>query len=255
MSDDVATLELQQELQRFATRFLDRVAQAVEVLEHSPEARVRDEALRKGLLYVSSVMEIATGPSTEINLLDMFVFVRLSRRVLETHWIPSLYGERAGELSLAFARADEELTDVADRALSPARRAQLETVVQTWLADNPDQIRVEGIRLADFSALAGTAAAGRALKASGLLSGVRVASDAANQAMLLAERAMFLLHRMPFLWRMQVRVGAREVTSDAVVRASTGVPWAQLGRVARRGAVVAALLATAGIFAVWRGRR
>jgi hypothetical protein len=247
-------LELQQELQRFATRFLDRISQAVSVLERSPRADVRDEGLRKSLLYVSSAMEIATGPSAEVNLFDMFVFVRLSRALLEKHWIPTLYGKDADELDDAFVRADEEITQLVDRSLGRDRRGQLEEVVHTWLADNPNQIRVEGLRLADFSAMAGAAAANRAIQAKGLLSSVRVASDAANQAMLLADRAMFLLHRMPFLWRMQVRVGANEVTSDTLMRASSSVPWAQIARFAKGGAIVAGLTAVTALMWMRRGR-
>ncbi|MDX2089831.1 MAG: hypothetical protein SFX73_18390 [Kofleriaceae bacterium] len=252
MSDP--TLELQQELQRFATRFLDRISQAVSDLERSPHAAVRDEGLRKSLLYASSAMEIATGPSAEVNLLDMFVFVRLSRTLLEKHWIPRLYGKEADEMDDAFVRADQEITELVDRALGRDRRAQLEEVVHTWLADNPNQIRVEGLRLADFSGMAGAAASKRAIQAKGLLSSVKVASDAANQAMLLADRAMFLLHRMPFLWRMQVRVGVNEVTSDTLVRAQSSVPWAQLARFAKGGAIVAGLTAVTALMWMRRGR-
>ena len=75
--------ELIQELQRFTTRFTDRIEQATDVLEHSPSQRVRDEGLRKTLGYMSSAIEIATGPHAEIDLLDMFVFVHLCRRVLD----------------------------------------------------------------------------------------------------------------------------------------------------------------------------
>jgi hypothetical protein len=250
-----STLELQQELQRFATRFLDRISQAVDVLEASPEARVRDEGLRKSLLYVSSAMEIATGVSAEINLLDMFVFVRLSRAVLERHWIPALYRGTGGDLSEVFARTDDEITDIANRTLDPARRAQLDHIVASWLEDNPRQTRVEGLRLADFSAAAGTAAAARVIEAKGLLSSVRVASDAANQAMVLAERILFMVHRMPFLWRLQVRVGVREVTNDAITRASTDVPWTRIAQVARRGIAFTGVLALLGVVSMLRRRR
>ena len=107
--------ELTQELQRFTTRFTDRIAQAVEVLEHSPSARVRDEALRKTLAYMSSAIEIATGPYAEINLLDMTVFIHLCRTVLDNHWIPTLYGEAGADLADAFAKADAEIAEIAER--------------------------------------------------------------------------------------------------------------------------------------------
>ena len=61
--DTAPELELQQQVQRFATQFTDRIMQATEALEASTQRRkVRDEALRKNLRYVSAAMEIATGP-------------------------------------------------------------------------------------------------------------------------------------------------------------------------------------------------
>ena len=96
MDANLPALELQEALQRFTTQFADRITQAMEALERSSPAGVRDEALRKNLLYVSSALEIATGPDPEVNLLDMIVFIHLSRAALEKHWIPVLYHQRAG---------------------------------------------------------------------------------------------------------------------------------------------------------------
>jgi len=84
--DTAPEVELQQELQRFATQFTDRITQATEALEESSHrAEVRHEALRKNLRYIAAALEIATGPTAAINLVDMIVFVRLSRAVLERH--------------------------------------------------------------------------------------------------------------------------------------------------------------------------
>lgn len=245
--------ELTQELQRFTTRFTDRVEQATEPLEHSPSQRVRDEALRKTLGYMSSALEIATGPDPEIDLLDMIVFVRLCRTVLDKHWIPALYGDAGRELSDAFAKADAELADIAERALGAPKIEHLANIVDSWLADNPAQVRVEGIRLADFASGAARAAADRMIEARGLLSSVKTATEAANQAMVLVERGLFLLHRMPPVWRFQARLAAREVLGDSIAQLAEG-PEAPLVRVSHRarsvaksGAMFAALLAVGGV--------
>jgi hypothetical protein len=229
--------ELQQQLQRFSTQFADRVTQATEDLERSPRAPVRDAALRKNLRYVSAALEIAAGPFAEVNLLDMMAFVRLSRTALEQYWIPRLYRERGAGLSEVFARSEAELGDLAAKVLTASQRRDLDDIIDTWLRENPEQVRVEGIRLTDFSAQAGTAAAAAGAKASGLLASVTSATRTANQALLLSERALFLFNRMPFMWRLQARLAAREVVRDGEL-------------VARRGLVYAGLLAGAGV-CVW----
>jgi hypothetical protein len=253
MNEDATEFELQQELQRFATQFIDRVTQATEVLGRSPRVEVGDEALRKNLLYVSSAMEIASGPFPEINLLDMIVFVRLSRTVLDRHWIPSLYGQQGNDLAEVFARSERELTDLASRALSAAQRQQLANLADTWLADNPDQVRVEGVRLADFAAAAGSAAAGRAGQARGLLASVKSATRTANHALLLSERGLFLFHRLPFLWRLQARLGAREILNDALVRMTEGPesPAARAKQLVGRGALLLGVIAGSAVLLLW----
>jgi len=166
-------LELQDALQRFTTQFTDRVTQSMEALELSSEAAIRDEALRKNLLYVSSALEIASGLDPQINLLDMIVFIHLSRAVLEKHWIPALYREKGTGVAEVFTKSEQELQALAEQALTLAQSTQLMNVVDTWLAENPHQIRVEGIRLADFARISGRAAAERAMQTKGLLSASR----------------------------------------------------------------------------------
>jgi hypothetical protein len=259
MDATLPELELQQELERFTTQFTDRITQATATLDRSGGQGVGDEALRKNLLYVSSAIEIATGPDPEINLLDMIVFIRLSRRVLEKHWIPKLYGQQGAELAEVFAKAERELSDVADRTLSAVQRDQVVSLVDSWLADNPAQVRVEGVRLADFSAAAGNAAAERSMQVKGLLSSLKVAARTANQAMLLSERGLFLVHRLPFLWRLQARLAAREMLSDAITRLADG-PRAPLGRLTReagrlawRGLLYVGLLGAVGMLVLRPG--
>ncbi|HVJ21712.1 MAG TPA: hypothetical protein VM686_40185, partial [Polyangiaceae bacterium] len=56
--------------------------------------------------------------------------------------------------------------------------------------------------------------------ASGLLGSVKAATQAADQALLLSDRAMFLATRMPFLVRLQARLGAQEIVADSLDRAT-----------------------------------
>jgi hypothetical protein len=206
--------ELQQLVQRQVAQFCERVGQALAPLEESPDRVVSDTAIHQSLLYVSSAVDIATGPVPGVNLVDLLVFLRLCREAIEKHWIPNVYGAQGAEVATVFARSRDDLWRTAASAIDETQRRELESLIDDWSADNPDQFRVEGIRLADFAERAGKAAQGLSDRARGLISGIKSASKAADQALLLAERGMFLVNRMPFLWRLQARVASREIVSD-----------------------------------------
>src|SRR5262249_7246549 len=169
-----------------------------------------------------------------VNLLDMLVFVRLSREVVEEYWVPEVYGTGGEELQHAYRKSEEELWTIADKVMDEPKKRDLMELIDQWRSANPGQNRVEGLRLGDFAAAAGEAARARAARAKGLLSSVRSATQAADQALLLAERARFLVHRMPFLIRLQTRLAAREILSDTVSHLRTvvasAVPGAPLVR-------------------------
>src|SRR5262245_24842084 len=75
----VSEAELQQDLQRFSGQFIDQMTQAAASSFPATETALREAALRRLLVYDSSVIDIATGSLPEINLLDMVVFITLSR--------------------------------------------------------------------------------------------------------------------------------------------------------------------------------
>jgi hypothetical protein len=222
MATDASELEIQQALQRFATELSGNVGEATERLERSRDARVRDAGLRRSIAYVSSALEIAAGPVPVINLFDMFVFVRLCRFALERHWMP-LYDADGAAIAEVFAGADQEISALVARTCEPAWCAQLTELVEAWIADNPDQTVVEAIRLSDFADAAGAALAARASQVRGLLSSVRSATRSATDAVQIAERALFLSQRLPFVWRAQVRLGVREIFDDISLRISDTV--------------------------------
>lgn len=217
----VSQVELQDSIQRFTGLFMDRIVQALGELARNGTPEESDAALRSALLYGSASLDIASGPLPEVNLLDMLVFVRLSREVFETHWMPELYGERGRPVVEAFRTSEAELRHVARRVLTAEQLGRLDAFIDQWRRDNPQQFRVESVRLMDFSVRAGQVELERAEQAGGLLATVRSATQAADQALLVAERGLFLAHRMPFLMRLQARLGSREILSDTLGRVGT----------------------------------
>jgi hypothetical protein len=215
--------ELEDAIQRFTGVFTDRLAQALDELAEGSTPDLRKRILHHELLYTSSALDIATGPVPEVNLLDMLVFVRLCREAFEGHWMPELYGgDRGRAVADVFRTSEDDLWRIAARVVSPAQRQELEALVDQWRSENPGQVRVEGVRLMDFAQHRGQVELERARATGGLLSSVKSATRAADQALLIAERAMFLAHRMPFVVRLQARLGSREIVSDTL--ATVGSP-------------------------------
>jgi ferritin-like metal-binding protein YciE len=174
--------------------------------------------MRQVLVYSSSALEIASGMTPETSLLDMMVFVSLSRRLLEKHWVPVVFGDRGRPLETAFAGAEHDIWTTSEKVLRTEQQAKLRDLVEAYLRDHPDQIRVETVRFGDFSFVAGRLSERRAKEASGLFGEVKSVTAVADEAVLLGERGLFIAHRMPFLMRLQARLGVSEVTTDSLRR-------------------------------------
>jgi hypothetical protein len=237
----VTQMEMQQGIERFTGEFLDQIVEACEPLTTSGSERSRREGVRRVLVYSASVLDIAAGPYPEVNVLDMIVFIRLSRVAVERYWVPEVFGDEARPLVTAFVDSEERAWHLASKILTGKQREQLNRMIEEWERDHPHQVRVEMVRFDAFSARAGKVTADQQRAAEGLLGNVKAATQAADQALLFAERGMFLAHRLPFVLRLQARVGAQEVMTDSLGRFSdveqllrqAGVGRDLLGDVAR----------------------
>lgn len=207
--------ELQQDLQRLATEFQSRVARGGLALADQPHAEQHDTLMQQALLYESSILDIATGPYPEINLLDMTVFAELNADVLERHWKPDVWGEAGSFFDDAFSELKAGVWAIVRGLFSTHQQQQLYLLIREWEAKNPQQLRVEGLRLSSFARFTGETATRGKDGVLGLFGGARSAIQAADQALLLGERAMFLVQRAPFLLRAHLRLGARELMRDA----------------------------------------
>jgi hypothetical protein len=210
----ISEAELQEDVERFTGGFLDRLAQVLEPT-NLPESPELQEALFKRVLnYGASSLDIASGKVPGVNMLDMVVFVSLSRDAFERYWGPKVFGAAGQPMLEALRRSEAELWETSRKVLSTEQQAQLVAMMEDWKRDHPDQMHLTFSRLPAFSQLAGKQAERN--KASGMLASVKAATRVGDRAVLLGERAVFLALRMPFLLRLQGRVGAKEMINDGV---------------------------------------
>jgi hypothetical protein len=181
--------------------------------------------LKHRLTYISSALDISLGPSPEANLLDMIAFIELSRSALERYWIPKVFGQRGLPLKKAFDVCAEEIWNIASKVLNPHQRKVLESIIQRWIRENPNQIFVEGVRLSQFSYTAGAKA--KQNEVGGILASVGRATVAADEAILLGQRALYYAQRAPFLMRLQAQASVQELTEEIGQLSAEPAPFHQ----------------------------
>lgn len=216
-------LELQEDVQRFYTRFTERVAESFMNSNLVKDVKTREEALRQYLIYDSEALKISTGPYPELNLLDMLVFIKLNKRVLKKYWIPKSWKSDGWPIFKAFSDSELDLEGLALGIVSPKELRVVDQLVVDWIKENPNSYRVEKIRLSNFSKFASeskNSKSSQGFSLSNILVDTKSAVKAVDQMVLVANRSIFLAQYMPTLLRTQVRLGTGEILDDVFMRIS-----------------------------------
>jgi hypothetical protein len=233
----VTQADLQAAILRVEGVLQARVTQAFEGLLASARGDVRARAMRDHLNFTASALDIATGPAPEANLLDMVAFVDLAREACRSRWSADLHGERGAAVLAALEATSTDVWRLARALLSQEKEEELRRLVREWHEANPDLTEIAAVRLPAFSRVAGRVESRVDAAARGLLSHVKRGVTEADMARLLAERALYLALRMPFLVRLQARLAAREVTHEVVIEVPEGVAEVVAGVAERAGAL------------------
>ncbi|MHC5053177.1 MAG: hypothetical protein ACYTKD_00495 [Planctomycetota bacterium] len=206
--------EIQDDIQRFSGYMIATLADTMRPLVTSDDPVLRLAASRHLAGSLRAAIEIATGPEPEVNLLDMVTFVVLSRIVMDDYYLPELYGSQGEELREAFVRLERGIWGIADQVLDEKNRAELLRLISEWRRDNPTIVHVGWVRLFAFSEIVGRAAEARSAKARGLLASMKKATETGDRALLLGERAAFLIQRLPLLAGTQLHVTSQTVLAE-----------------------------------------
>jgi hypothetical protein len=198
--------ELRHEIMRFAGRSAERVDDAYFKLEeHFKTPKARRAALENSSAYVTSALDIAIGPNPEVNMLDMVVFVTLTRIVVEEYWVPKVFGDEAKILVEVFRNNEAEIWSIAGKVLTPQLQQELRDLIRQWRDRDPDRVYVEAARFGDFAWFMGESELAKAQEGGGFL-GIKGVTREVSETRLLAERAMFYAQRVPWIARSFARL-------------------------------------------------
>jgi hypothetical protein len=202
--------ELQDDLMRFEGRFGARLVAAFRPLLEAPDAPMRLQAAQDELGFISAALDIAVGSAPEIDLLDMITLVALGRDAMERRWNVDTCGEAARGVADAFRSSLEDISAVATGVLSSDVEVELRQVILDWQRENPDKNDVAGVRLSAYAKYRPGATDN-----TGLFALLRGATETADTAVLLGDRALYATQRLPYLVRLHTRVAGREIFEDA----------------------------------------
>jgi hypothetical protein len=210
----VSPVEMQQTLLRFADGFSSQMIDAVDDLAHGTNRLTTAEALRIKLAFTTECTSIVTGPNAIANLIDMTAFVTVTRMSIEQYWQPKVYGDSAQSM-LEYCRfAEVEIWRVASTALTQPQLVQMREAIETWHRNQPSPACMLGTRTIELATeikRANKEAANAPGNVLGLLmldplSGMDPAVREIAQTRLFAERAIYLMQKLPNTLRWQTEL-------------------------------------------------
>jgi hypothetical protein len=234
-------LDQQLQLQRFTDDFLSRTEHALDdYAQRVGTEAARVQVLRLKLVGGSALLSIVSGPNPSANLLDLVSVTVLTRWTIEDYWMKTTNGA-AFQSWLDTSRVLEtNVWTLAGTFLVPAQVDELAQAIDVWYKRTPDVRTAFFARPNEFASMVRVSkekgAGGNSVF--GLINldptaGLDPAIREVTRTRLFAERAMFLMQRMPFMLRLQTELLAYEMTEQPAVQSAL-TNTARLGESADR---------------------
>lgn len=212
-------VELQNQLMRFADSYHSAVISATAKLREHGDPPDPARLINMKLLYSEDLYAVTTGPNPLANLLDMVVVVTMTRMQLQDYWIPEVFGKSAETLMAILQQQEKAIWTLASTVLTPPEQNELRKALRVWHAKNRELKTLDEIRATGFaSAIAKYGQIEQSTSGSVFdlldldpLSALDPATREIARTRHFAERALFLVQRMPTLLRWQSELLAMSV--------------------------------------------
>ncbi len=222
----VDPVDVQQTLLRLAEEFSVNMVSGVERLRRGTNNLDRAEELRWQTALGSEICSIASGPNAVANLLDMAVFVTVTRAAIEEYWRPNVFGDSALPMLESCRDAETNAWRSAVKVLRTEEVVEFRRAIEEWRRQNPQPESVFAARalgLASRVSRAPRAATGKPGSVFNLLmldplSGLDPATREIAQTRMFAERALYVAQKMPMLVRWQTELLAVNAMETPTVR-------------------------------------
>jgi hypothetical protein len=210
----VDPVEIQDTLLRFSDAFIMRSSLDIERLRHGTNDVDAAEVLQWKIAFTTETTAIASGPNAIADLLDMTVFVTVTRMAVEEHWQPHIFGASAMPLLESCRNAEAQIWQLANGVLKPNQQTELHQAIDQWRQRNPLPDSALAARAVGFAAQVAKANQSGSAKSDSVfdllsldpLAGLDPAVREIAQTRMFAERALFVAQKMPKLLRWQTEL-------------------------------------------------
>ena len=212
---------LQQEVMDFSDAYSLAIGQEVDKYirgQEDPQKRLAAETWKT--LFAAAAMGIAAGRDPSSNLLDMYVFMRLTSDATRRYWVPEVFGDDAAGINAANAKLLRELEGTLLEFIDAAQKEEIDAMIGRWRGEHSDMVYVAGIRLRDLAELRSrrTGVRGGPIP---VLADMQKAVGEVDAAVQVAERMMFYLERLPHLAAMQTSLALAQAGAAPAILSVT----------------------------------
>lgn len=222
----VDPMVMQESLLRFADELATRMPQGIEKLRRGTSHPTVEEVLKWKIDTGTKICSIASGPNHIVNLIDMTVFVTVTRITLDEFWQPKLFGESAEPLLETLRNAEKDVWQLVGTVLTSAQQIELlEAITSSQEKDPSGETFLIGNALRFSATAAKMSQADQGVPASLFsilrvdpLSGMEPAVREIAETRLFAERVLYVTHHMPVILRWQIELLSLNVVEMPTVR-------------------------------------
>jgi hypothetical protein len=206
--------DIQQILLRFEDEFSTRAVLGIGKLRYGANAPDPAKVLQWKIALGTETCAIASGPNAFANLLDMTVFVTVTRADLEEYWQPEIFGESAQPMLESCRNAETNIWQLVGRLLNPAQQAELRAAIAAWRRQSPRPEGVVAARAVGFASQIAEATRADTTKSGSVFSllmldpfsGLDPATREIAETRMFAERALYVAQKTPTLLRWQTEL-------------------------------------------------
>lgn len=199
-----------------ADTYLTVFVQAMDELrDNTKRPEVAEWAMEQRINTGTAVFTNASGGNDFVALLDMLVLSTLKRHSMEEHWIPALLHEEGAPVLKEMLHGERDVWTTGAKVLTEGQLAELRSVIEQWVKENPGQYYVSHVRFTDFATTKRMTADSPQAKAPGSvfgllyldpLAGLDPVARELQQYRALTERILYLTNRLPMVlaWRLEL---------------------------------------------------